>query len=166
MSNENSRSALMSDFSKYEGILCEYHFIPERKDKERLIKKVLSNAVKTSGGHLDIPQASLVEYKANRGTFNIYEAGERELTKEEKGLLDEMRSLCTPEELEYDLISDGSMCYWRERAFRESKKVDGISMERWYHERLMYSTDRERLVRDPKIKGKLLYTFKFYGKKD
>lgn len=163
----NSRADLMRDFSKYEEIVCLYHFMESRKDKKRVIKKVQQNSVKTSGGHLDIPEASLIEYDTNKGIFSIYEMGERPLTEYEKQLLDEMYNLCTPEEVERDLLTDGSVCYWREKAFREGNKIDGISMERWYRERYVsHSPKDNKVARDPKIKGKLLYTFQFYGSKN
>lgn len=171
---KNGRTELLRDIASAKELVCLYHYIPERKDKERKVIKVQKNGVvKTSAGFLDLPQATLIFYNWHEKEFTVYDMGTRPLREEEQKLLDEMYSLCTDEEQERDMMTDGSMCYWREKRFRENHTIGNMSMETWYNKRLCMGSGEytpvegseklkviNRVVRDPKIQGRKLYTFK------
>lgn len=155
---KNGRTELLREIASAKELKCLYHFKQESRplEMERKIIKVQKNGVvRTTAGYLDIPQASLIWFDWHNKEFTVYDMGYRGMTGEEKSLLDEMNSLCTDEEQSLDLMSDGSTCYWREKRFRENHTIGNMSMETWYHKRYLHGK-----VRDPKIKGEKLYTFK------
>jgi len=149
-------SQLKRDLNSATALICNFHFIENRKEKERKILKVQSNSVKTTAGWLDFPAASLLDYDGKQ--FTVFEQGERELTAEEKSFLKNMQSLYTEEERETYFYT--SVCYYGEEAYRKTHKVSGMNGSTWYHKRLINGRkDGKLYVRDPKIRGRKLYTF-------
>lgn len=133
---------------------------------ERYVVKVQGNGVylnedkdATSGSFMDFPsKATLTEYIDD--TFTIYEAGKRELTPEERTVLDSRPSKrpSNEKQCEIDIMSDGSqMFYADKRHMRENNMEHLNGFETVRGLRYDFNTG---LIDDEKIKGKMVLQYK------
>ena len=122
---------------------------------ERYVVKVQGNGVELSvnpedkrGSFLDFPPATLCDVSENG--FAIYLVGYRELTEQERAILEEEKGLCTEEEFHNDMISDGSTCYWRKVRFYDTKYPEFKYLFQGEQKGMRLSRG---LVMDNKVKG-------------
>lgn len=108
---------------------------------------------------LDLPPASLVEYTDN--SLTLYYAGHRELTTDEKAIIDEWKKVSsTPEfkkRADYDMLTDGSSTYYEKKLFfseRNSEYLMGFETQRG-----MIWDWNKHMVRDDKIKGEVMMKY-------
>ena len=104
--------------------------LPERLQGERQI--INSNSVgiffKTANGpsELYIKNATLTEYTGDKLT--IYYPGYREPNSQEQVVLDEWQKIADSEEYQHqmdiDLLSDGSSCYWKKESFFKDRDME------------------------------------------
>jgi hypothetical protein len=104
-----------------------------------------------NGSFLSFPPSSLVEYTGT--DLKIYDPGERDLTKDEQSIVDNMPSnrkenaeLC-----ERDVLTDGSTTFWMDKRYISENNADWY----WKETRGLYYKRAENKMRDNKIKGKL-----------
>lgn len=112
---------------------------------------LLNNEGKES--YMGIPCASLAEYTGDR--FTLYNAGLRDLTEEEKKILDGWKKKSSTEEFKEraynDAMTDGSGTYWDEVLYFEkfnAKYLMGLDWERG--KKYDFQTGK---VFDQKVKG-------------
>lgn len=130
----------------------------------RSVIKVQGNAIviekvpgAKNGSWLYWPPGSLIEI-TDRG-FKIFEAGDRDLTPEEKAIREnEPRD---PKQEEIDALSDGSIMFWRQkRYYKEKNALHLFGTETVRGMRYNYNTGK---VRDNRVKGKVSLEYLFDG---
>lgn len=140
-----------------------------RLNKVRYIVKVQTNGIylnedKTAirGAWLDFPKASLLEI-SDKG-FKMYCAGIRDLTEDEKKIIaNEPRD---PKQEEIDMLSDGSIMYYRRKAYyEESTSPYLMGIEKIQGKRLTYKKndkgERVPQIEDESIKGELSLAYEW-----
>lgn len=128
----------------------------------RKIIKVQSNAIviekvpgAKDGSWLHFPPASLVEITENG--FIIHSPGERELTKQEKEIIDNQPR--DPKQKEIDALSDGNTMFWmRESYFKER---NALYLRGYKEENGMKYDSNTGKVKDNKIKGSVELEYVF-----
>lgn len=115
------------------------------------------NAVK--GSQLDYPaKATLCEYDGE--TLNIYNAGLRELTDNERSILENKPSvrLENREAVRDELMTDGSSFYWKDKAYLKEHDAEYLAG----HETIrgMRYDFNTKMIIDEKIKGNLSLAYK------
>lgn len=133
--------------------------IPERLQGWR--KGIRSNStgiyMRNSEGKesmLAIKSAQLVEYDGEK--LIIYGAGLRDLTEQERRIMDEWQKISEEKEFkeraEYDALTDGSSTYWQEKFFFE--KHDALYLMGQEQRGCMYDYNTGK-IRDNKVKGNI-----------
>lgn len=101
---------------------------------------------------LAIKSAKLVEYDGEKLT--LYGAGLRDLTEQERRIMDEWHKISEKKEfrerVEYDALTDGSSTYWQEKYFFE--KHDALYLMGQEQRGCMYDYNTGK-IRDNKVKG-------------
>jgi hypothetical protein len=143
-------------------ILVERFGKPE--NQERIIKKVQTNAIAFDKNGtlswLPFPTASLVEFDGKRVTF--YGQGLRELTEDEKRILDNQPS--DPKQGEIDALSDGSTMFYRRQAyFRQQNSIHLTTYNKGKHLRYVRTEDGKDkpMIDDPTVRGKVELVYEF-----
>jgi len=110
------------------------------------------------GTWLELPCASLTEYDGK--TIKIYKCGKRELTKNEKEILDNEPSNRKENKqlAENDALTDGSSTYWMDKRYYGENDANW----RWDWSKGLRWDCNDRKMWDKKIKGELdlQYTLK------
>ena len=137
--------------------------IDSRLNKPRYIIKTQSNGIYLAdekdaekGSFLELPRASLVEYTDE--TIKVFEPAIRELTDDEKTILENMPSY-RPENKELcerDIMCDMNSTYWLDKAYTKRENSDWY----WGESRGLYYMRSEQKMRDASIKGKLSIEYK------
>lgn len=138
-------------------IKCLKHSLrAERVGEVSTIEKVQTNGIKQNNGRfLDIPSASLVVYENN--VFSMYNVGLRDLTEWEQEMYNRLHNVCSKEQQEIDMLTDGSQCYYTEKRFAKDNDIEyllGFDMIKG----LKYDFNTGKMY-DNKVKGTLLYSF-------
>jgi hypothetical protein len=124
-------------------------------DVPRFVVKIQSNGVylnedkdATTGSFLDLPRASQVEYFED-GRLNVYEVGKRDLTEEEKSIINNCPSKMpeNAERCKIDMLTDGSSMYWADKRYFVSKGREDL-----LH---IY----KEVIKDNRIKGRLILSY-------
>lgn len=121
-------------------------------NEEKEIAKVQSNAIAFKKGDglswLYLPPAARMEF-TGRG-FIIYAQGLRDLTPDEKEVLDNVPK--DPEQERIDALSDGSTMFYREKAYFKKYNMMHLTV---YNKgrRLHYDKDNKPRIIDPLVKG-------------
>ena len=107
------------------------------------------------GSFLDYPKATLLTLTENG--FSIYGEGLRELTKQEKAIMDNEPKDAKQEEI--DMLSDGSQMFWRRKAYYKEKNASYLQGFDWQNG-MRYDHNTSK-VKDTNIKGEpiLEYTY-------
>lgn len=103
---------------------------------------------------LEFPKASLLE--VNDKGFKIFEAGRRDLTKEEKSII--AHEPKDPKQDEIDLMSDGSTMYFRRKRYYIAKGYEYLFIGT--RDKRIDSNDRTKVI-DSSVKGKLSLEYVF-----
>lgn len=168
---KKSFNQLKKDLKNHEGGILKvlYHFRSEENSDlllDRKILKVQSNALTTIKLGNTIAQnrecwlyyptsAELVDYVDN--VFTIYEMGERELTEQEKILLDKMEHITTEKEKELDRYTDSNYDYWNKKKFAKENNCEHLlGYEYIKGEKYNWRTKK---ITSNKVKGQKLYSF-------
>jgi len=131
----------------------------------REIIKSQSNAIEIEafpgatgkGSWLYWPPGSLIEI-TNKG-FKIFEAGDRDLTPEEKAIRDNVPR--DPEQEEIDIMTDSSVMFRRHKAYyKEKNALHLFGTETVQGMRYNYNTGK---IRDNRVKGNLSLEYLFDG---
>ena len=99
-----------------------------------------------AGSFLEFPNAKLTDYDGNE--IRVYQPGNRELTEEERRVWDNRPSKREEnrEMLEYDLMTDTNIMYWRDREYfgKQDMKHFNTSTNRFiFHRHDMTITDKQ-----------------------
>ena len=131
----------------------------------RSIIKVQSNAIVLekipgvtgvkNGSWLEFPPASLVEITENG--FKFYYPGDRDLTSQEKEIMDNQPRDEKQEEI--DAISDGNTMFWRRESYFKEKDAMHLRGHEIVHG-MRYNFNNGK-VTDNKIKGDLALEYVF-----
>lgn len=112
------------------------------------------------GSHLSIPKASLLEYTEDR--IKIYSPGYRDYNETEKKAVEEWNKIASTEEykkqVEYDVLTDGTTSYYKEKYFFEDKKLGyllGFEYQRGCKLDWNKRASGEPCIIDERIKGNL-----------
>ena len=139
--------------------------IPEKLQGVRYVVKVKSNGIElnkdkdaTKGSFLDYPRASLCDYDGE--TLTVYDSGSRELTVEEKNILDNVPSH-RPENREKvieEAMTDGSGFYYKDKAYYKENGCEYLSGHETVRG-LKYDFNTKK-VQDENIKGSIALQYK------
>ena len=99
--------------------------------------------------YLSIPKASLLEYDGK--TIKIYRAGIRELTDEEKQIMDNKPK--DDKQFEIDMLSDGNVMYRREKRYYESIGKEYLFGNCKKDGKRLTHKDNKVMIEDDSIKG-------------
>lgn len=131
----------------------------------RFIIKTQTNGVYLStdkdsqkGSFMDLPRASLVDFDGD--TISIYNVGERDLTEDEKRIMDNAPSRRpeNKEACERDVMTDGSSMFYADRAYY--KGLDAQYLEGFEVVRGLRFDFNRRKVNDEATKGTLQLKYK------
>lgn len=131
----------------------------ETEDIVKTVTKVGNSFIELDKSRLDIPRANLLEYDGK--TVKVFRSGFRELTKEEKEILENRPRDKEVEKI--DLMTDSNMMFWRDKEyFKKSGKYYLMGIERVGG---MYLTHKHGnpLIDDENIKGELILEYEIVG---
>ena len=131
--------------------------IPADYSVVRYAVKVQSNSfalnedkTATKGSRLDWPKASLMEYDGK--TLTIYKPGRRDLTPEEKAIIDGEPKDDKQDEI--DMLSDGSTMFYRRKSYyQNSGHFYLFGTERTGGKRLTHDQNRNPKIEEDAIRG-------------
>ena len=133
-------------------------------NKVRYVVKIQSNGIylnedknAENGSYLEFPKASLLD--VGEQGFRIFEEGKRDLTEEEKKILDNEPSN-RPENREIaeaDAISDGSRTYWMDKRYYKEHNAEW----RWNKSRGLRLDHNDKRMWDDNIRGELSLEYEF-----
>lgn len=106
------------------------------------------------GSFLDFPKATLAEYDGEN--LNIYNAGVRDLTKEEQAIKDNKPR--DEKQEAQDIMTDGSVMFWRCKKYY--KDLGAEYLEGHETIRGMKYNFNDKNITDDKIKGTLCLSYK------
>ena len=142
--------------------------IPEKNKGIREITKIQTKAIyllrqDNKESCLELPNAKLVTY--DRKYLRVYGTGKREMTSQEKAVMQEWKTITKTEQyqkdLEYDVLTDYSGTYYQKKKFFTNKNMLHLfgtafvkGMKRDYNTNMIF---------DNKIKGQLQLEYKVHS---
>jgi hypothetical protein len=112
----------------------------------------------SKAGRLDFPKATLLDFDGKKAI--IYGAGYRDLTAEEKRII-EAEPKPTQQEAESDMIADTNYGYWAKKRYYQTTAKDYYYLSGWKEQKGKYKTrqDDKEVIRDDDIKGKVALVY-------
>lgn len=134
----------------------------EDVNEAREVIRTQSNSLvfKTPTGknsHLDYPKAALLEFDGN--VIRIFQAGERELTPEEKAIIEGEPK--DDEQQRIDLLSDGSVMFHRRKRYyleKDAEYLQGHNKQKGM--RFCYNSGK---IVDDNVKGDITLEYEIAG---
>jgi hypothetical protein len=112
------------------------------------------NETDKSGSWLYFPKSSLLS--SENGILTIYDTGERELTAEEIDCINNEPK--DEKQAEIDAISDGSVMYWRRKAYYDKTPFSYLFTEK-NGKRISFNNGK-KMLKDPAVKGQPILKYK------
>ena len=137
---------------------------------KRKIGKVQSNGMYLVNGEgeksfLELPRASMMEYDGKE--LRVYNPGYREMTNQEKAVMEEWNKIQNTEDYKKraiaDLYSDGSSTYWQKEKFFMERGMEHLTGDLCKGAKLdfyRYSEGEKECILDEKVKGMAILVYK------
>ena len=162
-----SEKKTLNDFKKALNIGSKWRLVERFGEKLNSLREVaethpdyikFKSLDASKAGRLDFPKASLLDFDGRMAI--IYSAGYRDLTDEEKKIIEAEPKL-TQQETESDMLADTNIGYWRKKQYYQTTAKDFYYLAGWKEHKGKYKTheNNREVIRDDDIKGKAILIY-------